>query len=85
MGKRINMISEPEAIIYALQSMDPSTLSVGDNFVCMDAGGDKSVSLVIGLGVGVTEALTAFGIQSREEASLRFQPVHSALHESLHD
>ena len=84
MGKRINMISEPEAaIIYAVQSMDPSTLSVGDKFVCMDAGRGKSVSLVLGLGAEISEALTAFGIQSREEASLRFQPVHSALHKII--
>ena len=40
MGTDIRIISEPEAaIIYALDSMDPHNLKVGDNFVLCDAGG----------------------------------------------
>lgn len=40
MGEDIQMISEPEAaVIYALDTMDPHNLKVGDQFVLTDAGG----------------------------------------------
>jgi molecular chaperone DnaK (HSP70) len=39
-GDAISMISEPEAAVtYALDSMDPGTLKIGDVFVLVDAGG----------------------------------------------
>lgn len=40
MGKRLQIISEPEAAaIYALHAMDPHSIKVGDTFVLCDAGG----------------------------------------------
>lgn len=39
-GDQITMISEPEAAaVYALQAIQPNDLSVGQNFVVVDAGG----------------------------------------------
>ncbi|KAI7231896.1 actin-like ATPase domain-containing protein [Hortaea werneckii] len=39
-GGQITMISEPEAAaVYALQAIQPNNLSVGQNFVVVDAGG----------------------------------------------
>ncbi|GAB1730368.1 hypothetical protein NU195Hw_g7572t1 [Hortaea werneckii] len=39
-GEQITMISEPEAAaVYALQAIQPNDLSVGQNFVVVDAGG----------------------------------------------
>ncbi|KAI7306299.1 actin-like ATPase domain-containing protein [Hortaea werneckii] len=39
-GDHITMISEPEAAaVYALQAIQPNNLSVGQNFVVVDAGG----------------------------------------------
>lgn len=46
MGRRdeIQMISEPEAAaVYTLRAIQPNHLSVGDNFIVCDAGGDGRV------------------------------------------
>jgi hypothetical protein len=40
MGQDIGIVSEPEAaVIYALDSLDPHSLEVGDHFILCDAGG----------------------------------------------
>ena len=40
LGGNLQIISEPEAaVVYALDSIDPHTLEVGDTFVLCDAGG----------------------------------------------
>lgn len=40
MGDEIQIVSEPEAaVIYALDSIDPHNLRVGENFILCDAGG----------------------------------------------
>ncbi len=39
-GAALHIISEPEAAaIYALDTMDPHTINIGDTFVICDAGG----------------------------------------------
>lgn len=39
-GRKLQIITEPEAAaIYALDTMDPTELKVGDTFVLCDAGG----------------------------------------------
>ena len=67
MGKDIRIISEPEAaVVYALDSLDPHNLTVGDTFVLCDAGGG-TVDLVsytiteLLPSVKIREAVAGFG------------------------